>query len=195
MSIDHTVYAVAWENQAAFMKRWSQLGFYKLVSLKTKITPATHIALANKIPSSSSGASMIGLSTSEDPASPINEFIQRYGEGVQHVAYTVDPEKNIDELYEEMTREGWNFLTPVLTYEDKKGAQLKQLWTAPNVPYGQFMELVQRPPLDSSGKTFASFDTQNIEDFYQYYADYSKYLERSMPIPSVRKKLKLIPSK
>ncbi len=194
MSIDHTVYAVSWENQGAFIKRWSQLGFYQLVSLKTRITPATHIALANKIPSGSSGASMIGLSTSEELASPINEFIRRYGEGVQHVAYTVDPENNIDELYEKMTREGWNFLTPVLTYEDDKGAKLKQLWTAPNVPYGQFMELVQRPLLDSSGRTVESFDTQNIEDFYQYYADYSRYLERSETFPSYRKDLRLIPN-
>ena len=136
---------------------------------------------------------MIGLSTSEEHASPINEFIRRYGEGVQHFAYTIDPENNIDELYEKMKREKWNFLTPVLTYEDEEGAKLKQLYTAPTVPYGQFIELVQRSPLDSSGKTFESFDAQNIEDFYQYYTDYSRYLERSETLPDYRKNLNLIP--
>src|SRR5262245_20391914 len=144
--IDHVTYAGARENEAAFLKSWSMLGFRELVRLSTVRSPATHIALVSGMTEGQPWATMTGLSISEDPRSPINEYVRRYGEGIQHVAYNIDPEVDLEELYVAMQRIGWNFMTPVLHYVDSAGAKLRQMFSAPAVPYGPFVEFAQRFP-------------------------------------------------
>jgi hypothetical protein len=81
----------------------------------------------------------------------------------------------MEELYQQMKQLGWNFMTPVLAYKDETGSLLKQMFVAPSVPYGTFIEFAQRL-IGPNGKAFDSFDTTNIDDLYQHYGDYSKWL-------------------
>lgn len=120
---------------------------------------------------------MTGLSVSTDPRSPINQYVRRYGHGVQHVAYNIDAGVDIEALREQMASIGWSFMTPVLTYQDAGGAKLKQMFSAPQTPYGPFVEFAQRFP-GPDGRSFDGFDTRNIDDLYERYADYSAVLDR-----------------
>ena len=90
--IDHVTYVAALDNEEAFINRWRALGFHEHVRLDCERFPATHIALVSGNTAEFPWATMTGLSISEDPASPINEFVRRHGENVQHVAYNIDPE-------------------------------------------------------------------------------------------------------
>lgn len=119
---------------------------------------------------------MTGLSVSEDANSPINEFVRRYGEGIQRTGYNIDSDVDMEELHQQMKKCGWNFMTPVLSYEDEAGARLKQMFAAPSVPYGPFIEFVQRL-IGPNGQAFDSFDATHIDDLYQHYADYSCWLD------------------
>jgi 4-hydroxyphenylpyruvate dioxygenase-like putative hemolysin len=183
--IDHVTYAGAAKNERSFLRSWRMLGFRELVRLRTVVYPATHIALVSGVSAGHPWGTMTGLSVSEDPASPVNEYVRRYGEGLQHVAYNVDPDVEIEELFEEMQDIGWVFMTPVLTYQDGAGARLKQMFSAPETPYGPFVEFVQR--FDGpNGAAFDGFDVRNIDDLYEEYAKYSRWLDgrgqRAMPI-------------
>ena len=79
---------------------------------------------------------MTGLSVSQDVHSPINEFVRRYGTGVQHVAYGVRPESDMEALYSRLKLSGWKFITPLLDYVDEDEARLRQIFVAPTLPYG-----------------------------------------------------------
>lgn len=173
--IDHITYVAAFESEKPFIDRWTQLGFHEHVRVFTKRYPATHIALVSGSTPEYPWATMTGLSVSEDPNSPVNEFVRRYGESVQHCAYNIDPQVDFDELHQEMKQKGWNFMTPVLTYEDNAGALLRQMFIQPNLPYGVFLEFIQRLP-NKDGKAFDGFNTMNIDDLYEGYDDYSKFL-------------------
>lgn len=176
--IDHITYVTSLSSEREFIARWTSLGFHEHVRLRTALFPATHIALVSGINPEYPWATMTGLSVSEDPNSPINQFVSRYGEGIQHTAYNIDPSVDMEELYRQMKQLGWNFMTPVLSYEDEVGALLKQMFVAPSVPYGAFIEFVQRL-IGPNGKAFDSFDTTNIDDLYQHYADYSEWLDQT----------------
>jgi len=173
--VDHITYVVRPENEASYRARWGLLGAEELVRLRTERFPGTHIALTSGQNPLSSWEVMTGFSISEDPSSPINEFIRRYGEGAQHTAYNIDPEVDMDELCDQMRRSGWVFMTPVMNYGS--GARLRQVFTAPTLPYGPFGEFVQRLP-GPDGTAFNGFDTDNIEGLYEHYAQYSAFLER-----------------
>jgi len=175
--IDHITYAGAYENERNFIERWDALGFHEHVRLWTVKWPATHIALVSGMTPEYPWATMTGLSVSEDPASPINQFVKRYGEAIQHTAYNIDPEVEMEDLHHEMVRLGWKFMTPVLTYAGGEGARLRQMFVAPQVPYGTFVEFVQRLP-GENGQAFDGFDTVNIDDLYQCYSDYSRKLDK-----------------
>jgi 4-hydroxyphenylpyruvate dioxygenase-like putative hemolysin len=175
--IDHITYVASFANEKAFIQRWSSLGFHEHVRLHCTRWPATHIALVSGMTSEYPWATMTGLSVSEDPKSPVNQFVKRYGESIQHTAYNIDPEVDIESLHIEMKKLGWNFMTPVLTYKDGAGAKLKQMFVAPQVPYGVFVEFVQRLP-GPDGAAYDGFDTMNIDDLYQCYADYSKSIDK-----------------
>lgn len=176
--LDHITYVTKFENQRVFIARWKLLGFHEHVRLHTSCFPATHIALVSKKRTSNSPwDTMTGLSVSRDSQSPINEFVRRYGEGMQHTAYSIDPKVSMDELQQQMKQLGWNFMTPVLTYKNAAGTLLKQMFTAPIIPYGPFIEFAQRLA-KPDGNAFDSFDTTNIDDLYQHYADYSRYIDK-----------------
>ena len=175
--IDHVTYVAAWEKEESFINTWASLGFHEHVRVFTDRHPATHIALVAGMTPEYPWATMTGLSISQDPDSPVNEFVRRYGPGVQHVAYNVDPKADMEEVYANMKEIGWNFMTPVLTFHDKSGATLRQAFIAPNIPYGPFVEFIQRLP-GPDGKPFDGFDMMNIEELYDHYADFSRRLER-----------------
>lgn len=174
--IDHVTYVCASADESSFTARWAMLGFREHVRVQTSRYPATHIALVSGLAPEYPWATMTGLSISPDRESPINQFVRRYGAGQQHSAYNIDRCEDMDELYRRLVASGWNFMTGVLTYRAESGAGLRQLFTAPDVPYGPFVELVQRLP-GPSGQAYDGFDPSNIDDLYQAYADYSAHLE------------------
>lgn len=175
--IDHITYAGRARHEQTFIERWQLMGFSELVRLHTRRYPATHIALTSGKNANFPWETMTGLSVSEDPGSPINEFILRYGEGVQHVAYNIDPNIPMEELYKELKKRQWQFMTNVLVHKDDHGARLCQIFTAPQVPAGTFVELIQRLP-GPHGEIFDGFDIMNIDDLYEAYAQYSAWLEK-----------------
>jgi len=174
--IDHVTYVAAAENERAFCETWGKLGFSEHVRVHTERHPAAHIALVSGMSPEYPWATMTGLSVTGEEGSAINEFVRRYGEGVQHVAYNIDPRAEMDEVYEGMRAGGWNFMTPVLTYEDGNGSRLRQMFVAPTLPYGPFVEFIQRLE-GEDGKAFDGFDIDNIDGLYDEYIKYSKHLE------------------
>jgi 4-hydroxyphenylpyruvate dioxygenase-like putative hemolysin len=176
--VDHVTYVARPESEEDFVRAWTSLGMRAHVCVRTSRFPARHIALVGEATREQPWSIMTGLSVSDDPGSPINELVRRYGEGQQHVAYGVDPGTDIEELHEELSRRGWTFMTPVLTYRDGAGARLRQAFVAPIRPYGTFVELVQRLP-GEDGSPYDGFDPMNIDDLYERYADYSAWLERT----------------
>ncbi|MDC0710378.1 hypothetical protein POL68_18015 [Stigmatella sp. ncwal1] len=175
--IDHITYVAAAEDEHNFITRWGLLGFKEYVRVHTPRYPAAHIALASGDDPNFPWAMMTGLSVSDDPKSPINLFVQRYGAGPQHVAYNIGPGEDMEELHRKLVAAGWRFMTGVLTYRDNTGAGIRQMFVAPQVPYGPFSELVQRIH-GPSGQPFDGFDTTNIDNLYEAYVDYSAHLER-----------------
>jgi hypothetical protein len=174
--IDHITYVAAAEDENNFIARWGMLGFKEYVRVHTPRYPAAHIALASGDDPNFPWAMMTGLSVSDDPKSAINLFVQRYGAGPQHVAYNVDPGEDMEELHRKLVARGWRFMTGVLTYRDNTGAGIRQMFVAPQVPYGPFSELVQRIH-GPSGQPFDGFDTANIDNLYEAYTGYSAHLE------------------
>lgn len=175
--IDHVTYVAKLENEQKFIDLWGTLGFHEHVRLRCVRWPASHIALVSGSTPEYPWATMTGLSVSEDENSPINHFISRYGEGIQHTAYNIDPGADMREIYNQMKGLGWNFMTPLLTYKDSDGARLKQMFIAPNVPFGPFIEFVQRLE-GENGTAFDGFDIRNIDGLYQAYYDYSVAMEK-----------------
>lgn len=173
--IDHVTHAVRFENERAFIQKWLSREFQETMRFQTTLYPATHIALMRVAPGQRGGRIMVGLSISDDPQSPVNRFIELYGEGPQHTAYDIHPGVDFNEMYKMMIARGQKFMTPVLTYGDAGGSRLNQAFTAPTKPYGRFTEYIQRLP-DKEGRIFDSFDVGNIEDLYALYDDYSKFL-------------------
>lgn len=169
--IDHITYAISAHNEKREISNWKFLK--ELVRLNTIKYPAIHIALTSAV---NSWEIMTGLSVSEDSKSPINEFIKRYGEGVQHIAYSVDPNVDMEEFCNNLPNT-WDFMTPVLSYSDNNGAKLKQIFTKPSKPFGTFKELVQRLP-NENGQPFNGFDIENIDELYRFYDDYSIWLDQ-----------------
>ncbi len=175
--IDHVTYVSAFESEERFLSQWKIFGFEELVRLQTRKYPASHIALVSGKTAEYPWETMTGLSVSPDPESPVNEFVRRYGEGVQHIAYNIHPQADMESLHVELKGLGWDFMTPVLTYKDTSGARLRQMFVAPASPYGPFLELVQRL-LGPEGEAYNGFDVQNIENLYQAYDDYSQWLAK-----------------
>ena len=175
--IDHVTYVAAEDHERSFIDRWLSLGFHEHVRLRSYKYPATHIALVSGSTPEYPWATMTGLSVSEEDRSPVNEFVRRYGEGMQHVAYNVHPKSDFEEVYAEMKKLGWNFMTGVLTYKNADKSQLRQFFAAPTLPYGPFTEFIQRLP-GPDGNAFGGFDSMNIDDLYTGYDDFSKHLDR-----------------
>lgn len=93
--------------------------------------------------------------------SQINEFIEKYGQGVQHVALEVD---DIEAVCREWEAHGVKFSGPLKDGRDGFGP-LKQRFTYPLFPAsGLFIELTQRKHWDERSTTFVR---GTVEALYQ----------------------------
>jgi len=99
------------------------------------------------------GNAKVALMQGRDKAvqSQISEFIEKYGEGVQHVAIEVD---DIEAVCREWEYHGVRFSGPLKDGRDGFGP-LKQRFTYPLFPgCGVFLELTQRQHGGEQSKTF-----------------------------------------
>ena len=123
--------------------------------------------------------------------SQISEFIEKYGQGVQHFALEVD---DIDAVCREWEAHGVKFSGPVKEGRDGFGP-LKQRFTYPLFPgSGMFIELTQRQHGDEQAKTFVR---STVESLYKdIERNQASGIERtiidydSSPIPMEKKPLK-----
>ena len=123
--------------------------------------------------------------------SQISEFIEKYGQGVQHFALEVD---DIDAVSREWEERGVKFSGPVKEGRDGFGP-LKQRFTYPLFPgSGMFIELTQRQHGDETAKTFVR---STVESLYKdIERNQATGIERtiieydSFPIPMEKKPLK-----
>jgi methylmalonyl-CoA/ethylmalonyl-CoA epimerase len=91
--------------------------------------------------------------------SQISEFIEKYGQGVQHFALEVD---DIDAVSREWEAHGVKFSGPVKEGRDGFGP-LKQRFTYPLFPgSGMFIELTQRQHGDEQAKTFVRSTVESL---------------------------------
>lgn len=91
--------------------------------------------------------------------SQINEFIEKYGPGVQHVALEVD---DIDSVCREWEAQGVRFSGPVKEGRDGFGP-LKQRFTYPLFPNsGLFIELTQRQHGEETSRTFVRSTVESL---------------------------------
>ncbi|HYB21745.1 MAG TPA: methylmalonyl-CoA epimerase [Thermodesulfobacteriota bacterium] len=83
------------------------------------------------------GDTAVELLQSTTPEGVINRFIEKRGEGVQHIAYQVD---NIEEALEELKAKG----IPLIDEKPRKGAHnSKVAFVNPKGTYGVLVELVE----------------------------------------------------
>ena len=107
------------------------------------------------------GSAKIALMQGRDKTgkSQINEFIERYGQGVQHVALEVD---DIDAVCREWEAHGVKFSGPVKDGRDGFGP-LKQRFTYPLFPNtGLFIELTQRKHGEEAARTFVRSTVESL---------------------------------
>lgn len=99
-----------------------------------------------------SGEFSIVLIYSLNPGSQVDKYIQKYGPGVQHVAYQVD---DIDAAYHQLHEKGIKFSTTILN-----GKGLKQVFTRRDPNTGMMHELIQRTEQHN-------FDEKNINQLFE----------------------------
>ena len=139
------------------------------------------------------GTAKVALMQGRDKVmkSQISEFIEKYGQGVQHLALEVD---DIDAVSREWEAHGVKFSGPVKEGRDGFGP-LKQRFTYPLFPgSGMFIELTQRQHGDETAKTFVR---STVESLYKdIERNQAAGIERtivdydSIPIPMEKKPLK-----
>ncbi len=108
------------------------------------------------------GTAKVALMQGRDKTvkSQISEFIEKYGEGVQHVAVVVD---DIEAVCREWEAHGVKFSGPLKEGRDGFGP-LKQRFTYPLFPgSGVFFELTQRQHGEEQSKTFVR---GTVEELY-----------------------------
>ena len=109
------------------------------------------------------GSARIALMQGRDKTmrSQINDFIDKYGQGVQHFAIEVD---DIEEACREWETQGVRFSGPIKEGRDGFGP-LKQRFTQPIFPAsGLFIELVQR---EHAGEKATTFVRSTVESLYK----------------------------
>ncbi len=107
------------------------------------------------------GNAKIALMQGRDKAmkSQINEFIEKYGQGVQHFALEVD---DIQTVCREWEAHGVKFSGPLKEGRDGFGP-LKQRFTYPLFPAsGLFIELTQREHGEEKAKTFVRSTVESL---------------------------------
>lgn len=91
--------------------------------------------------------------------SQINEFVEHFGSGVQHIALEVD---DIDTVCREWEAHGVKFTGPTKEGRDGFGP-LRQRFTYPLFPgSGVFLELIQRQVGDEKSKSFARGSVESL---------------------------------
>ena len=109
------------------------------------------------------GSARVALMQGRDKAlrSQINEFIDRFGQGVQHFALEVD---DIEAVCREWEEQGVKFSGPLKEGRDGYGP-LKQRFTYPLFPAsGLFIELTQR---EQGGEKSRTFVRSTVESLYR----------------------------
>lgn len=107
------------------------------------------------------GTAKVALMQGRDKTgkSQINQFIEKYGQGVQHVALEVD---NIEDACREWEAHGVKFSGSVKEGRDGFGP-LRQRFTYPLFPEsGLFIELIQRQQGDEAAKTFVRSTVESL---------------------------------
>src|SRR5262245_51510869 len=107
------------------------------------------------------GNAKIALMQGQDKAvkSQINDFIEKYGQGVQHFALEVD---DIEAVCREWEANGVKFSGPLKEGRDGFGP-LKQRFTFPLFPAcGLFIELTQREHGEEKAKTFVRSTVESL---------------------------------
>ena len=139
------------------------------------------------------GAAKIALMQGRDKAmkSQINEFIEKYGQGVQHFALEVE---DIQAVCREWEAHGVKFSGPLKEGRDGFGP-LRQRFTCPLFPgSGLFIELTQRAHGAEKAKTFVRGTVESL--YKDIERDQTSGAERtiidyqSSPIPITKKPLK-----
>ena len=139
------------------------------------------------------GSAKIALMQGRDKVvkSQINEFIERYGQGVQHFALEVD---DIEAVCREWEGHGVKFSGPLKEGRDGFGP-LKQRFTYPLFPAsGLFIELTQRRHGKKQAKTFVRSTVESLYKDIEH--DQTSGIERTIidydasQIPVEKKPLK-----
>ncbi len=137
------------------------------------------------------GNAKVALMQGKDKAvkSQITEFIEKYGQGVQHVAIEVD---DIEAVSREWEERGVRFSGPLKEGRDGFGP-LKQRFTYPLFPgSGVFLELTQRQHGKEKSKTFVrgiveslykDIERDQLEGVEQTIIDFD-----AMPVEGIRGK-------
>lgn len=187
--IDHATFVALYTSRDAFIAHWERLGLQALAPILTERYPAEHIALIESAKPYASCESMIGLSVSRDPRSPINEFVERHAMGarktsmpgsLQHVAVNLDPTVDMEAFVAHLEQKNIAFMTPLLRTIQDSRTELKQIFTASNLPYGWFVELIQRknlPQLPANAPEEELFNYKQIDNLYAHYDRHSKTLK------------------
>jgi len=144
------------------------------------------------------GNAKIALMQGRDKAmkSQINEFIEKYGQGVQHFALEVD---DIQAVCREWEAHGVKFSGPLKEGRDGFGP-LKQRFTYPLFPAsGLFIELTQREHGEEKAKTFVRSTVESLykdierdqaSGFERTIIDYNSSPIRTEKKPAEKKPLK-----
>lgn len=99
-----------------------------------------------------SGDFSVVLLQSTTTGSQIEKYINRYGAGVQHVAFQVD---NIQETYEFLTESGVDFSTGII-----QAPGLRQVFTSRDPNTGMMHEIIERTQQ-------TNFDENNINSLFE----------------------------
>lgn len=99
-----------------------------------------------------SGEFSVVLIKSLSEGSQVDQYIKKYGPGVQHVAFAVD---NIEQTYEELKSHGMAFSTNII-----QASGLRQLFSKRDPNTGMMHEIIQR-----TGET--NFDVKNINQLFE----------------------------
>jgi len=129
LRIDHIGIAVS--NMDAAIKTYEDLGF-KVTS--TEVVEEQKVKVAF-LPC---GDSEIELLESTDPEGPIAKFIEKKGEGIQHIAIRVE---NVEAAIAEMIEKGWRMIDEKPRY-GAGGAKIA--FAHPKSSGGVLVELTQR---------------------------------------------------
>jgi hypothetical protein len=173
--IDHFTFVTHAKDTEVFLAYWRNEGFHWHGEWRTNAFPARHIALIRGNTPSYPWTDMVGLSISEQANQPLAQalalgdgFNRRETHQLQHIAFNVCPTASMSLLRAKLIGHGIEFLTDVLSYQDKHSAALHQMFTRPNGFF--FIEFAQRIP-NWEGKPYGGFDPRTIDDLYAALAE------------------------